>query len=50
MVRHRGRVRVIVSVWVRFRVGIWDTFRLLLGEVRGDQDQDQREVEGKGGC
>ena len=27
MVRHR--VWVIVSVWVRFRVGVWDTFRLL---------------------
>ena len=29
MVRDRVRVWVIVSVWVRFRVGVWDTFRLL---------------------
>ena len=29
MVRDRVRVWVIVSVWVRFRVGKWDTFRLL---------------------
>ena len=29
MVRDRVRVWVIVSVWVRFRVGIWDTFGLL---------------------
>ena len=28
MVRDRFRVRVKVSVWVRFSVGIWDTFRL----------------------
>ena len=28
MVRDRVRVWVIVSVWVRFRVGIWDTFGL----------------------
>ena len=30
MVTDRVRVWVKVSVWVRFRVGIWDTFRLLL--------------------
>ena len=29
MVRDRVRVWFIVSAWVRFRVGIWDTFRLL---------------------
>ena len=29
MVRDRVRVWAIVSVWVRFTVGIWDTFRLL---------------------
>ena len=29
MVRDSVRVRVKVSVWVRFRVGILDTFRLL---------------------
>ena len=50
MVRDRVRVWVTVRVWVRFSVGIWDTFRLLLGKVRGNQDQDQREAEGKGGC
>ena len=38
MVRDRDRVRVIVSVWVRFRVGIWDTlgllFRVRVGVIR----------------
>ena len=29
MVRHRVRFWAIVSVWVRFRVGVWDTFNLL---------------------
>ena len=29
MVRHRVRVWAIVSVWVRFRVGVWGMFRLL---------------------
>ena len=29
MVRDRVRVWAIVNVWVRFRVRIWDTFRLL---------------------
>ena len=29
MVRDGVRVQVMVSVWVRFRVGIWYTFRLL---------------------
>ena len=29
IVRARVKVWVIVSVWIRFRVGIWDTFRLL---------------------
>ena len=29
MVKDRDRGWAIVSVWVRFRVGIWDTFRLL---------------------
>ena len=32
MVRDRARVWVIVSVGVRFRVGIWDTFSLLFRE------------------
>ena len=35
MVRDRVRVEVIVSVWVRCRVGIWDTFGLLF-RVRVD--------------
>ena len=29
MVRDKFRVWVKVSVWVRCRIGIWDTFRLL---------------------
>ena len=29
MVRDRVRAWAIVSVWVRCRVGIWDTFRFL---------------------
>ena len=29
MVRDSVKVWAIVSVWVRFRVGVWDTFRLL---------------------
>ena len=29
MVRVRVRIWAIVSVWIRFRVGIWDTFGLL---------------------
>ena len=32
MVSDRVRVWAIVSFWVRFRVGIWDTFRLLFRE------------------
>ena len=38
MARERVRVWVIVSVWVRFRFGVWDTLRLLFRvrlEVRG---------------
>ena len=40
MVRDRVRVWVIVNVWVRFRVGIWDAFFVFQGGGRGDPFQN----------
>ena len=34
MVMDRVRAWAIVSVWVRFRVGVWDMFRLRLEVIR----------------